>query len=683
MDNQTVMNFQRRYLHISCFAMAISALLFTNIIFAGQYQLKQIVDLSKFSDVSNDATWLKPLNDPSNDTNFFVAQDNGLIYLAGKERVNNQEAILNLPLKANNPTFVSLTAMALHPSFTQPEKPGYATLYTVHTTEFDQETTHNRLILKDTNIIFAFETVITAWQYDFDKQKIDPQTQREVLRIPIKTQDSAIQQLTFDPFQKYWNADYGQLYFSLRYINELKHHPLYSGVILRINPLIFGARNYTVPQSNPFVKEPNINDAIVILGSQNVEHFFWAKNNHASIFIQHNNGEQHWLSKASVGDDLLNQPQSNFLWQQSTIMTSRLLYQGRDFLSLRDKMVFFTLLDKKWHLTSLALAPLDNESTVFEELIATEDLSPTSQLSIHQDNKGEIILFDTHQSGLYSLQPININANEVPVLKSNTTDVKSDNYIWLLSTVAVLLSLLFFINRKKRGQKLASYSLHKGYTRFEYEPTTQNILLFKTNKKKVCKTLTLDEIIRCEVSLNNIVVNIFDDKPENVISNQSEVAIRELFTKEHSKKMVDEQTRQVEIVLFDKDDSYTVFLYLREGNNRVTGETYYEVIEILLDLCWVISKHINEQATETRLNPRIAFSPISARKKSLRQAEHRDNTNHSIEEPAESETTQPKSTGQATQQNELVDALDKIVSLHQQGYLTDEEFSLAKSKLLQ
>jgi hypothetical protein len=39
--------------------------------------------------------------------------------------------------------------------------------------------------------------------------------------------------------------------------------------------------------------------------------------------------------------------------------------------------------------------------------------------------------------------------------------------------------------------------------------------------------------------------------------------------------------------------------------------------------------------------------------------------------------TQPKT------QNEVVNALDKLVSLHQQGYLTDEEFSMAKAKLLQ
>ena len=31
---------------------------------------------------------------------------------------------------------------------------------------------------------------------------------------------------------------------------------------------------------------------------------------------------------------------------------------------------------------------------------------------------------------------------------------------------------------------------------------------------------------------------------------------------------------------------------------------------------------------------------------------------------------------------ELVDALDKLVNLHKEGYLSDEEFSLAKANLL-
>jgi hypothetical protein len=576
--------------------------------------------------------------------------------------------------------------MTLHPSFTRPQKPGYATLYTAHTTEFDPQKINNRLTLKDTNIVFAFETVITAWQYDFDQQKIDAQTQREVLRIPIKTQDGAIQQLTFDPYQKSWNADYGQLYFSLKYINELKEHPLYSGVVLRISPLMFGARNYTVPETNPFVKEPQINNEIVVMGGQNVEHFFWAKNEHTSIFIQHNNSEQHRLSKAKVGEDLLTQSQSNVLWQQPTTMSSMLLYQGRNFLSLRNKMVFFTLLDNQWSLTSLALASVSNESPTFEKLIFTDALSTSSHLNIQQDNQAEIILFDNHKSRLYSLQSTNSKVAEDSVSESNTTTLKTNSFVLYISLLAVLLLFLVFINRKKAVHKLATHALDKSYVRFEYESITQTILLFRADKKKVHKTLALDNITRCEVCLNNNVIKIIDEQLQNVISNQNEAEIREFFTKLRNDKMLDEQTRRIEIVLSDKDHSYTVCLYLRKGSNRVTGITYHEVIDILIDLCWIISKRINPLVTEERLIHKVAFSrgyvSIPDRRTAIRQPKKQDD-NQSISEPASPKTTTPKPTDQTIQQTQVVDALDKLVNLHQQGYLTDEEFSLAKAKLLQ
>jgi translation elongation factor P/translation initiation factor 5A len=41
------------------------------------------------------------------------------------------------------------------------------------------------------------------------------------------------------------------------------------------------------------------------MGIQNIEPFFLAKSDHASVFMQHNNDEQYRLSKAILGDNLL------------------------------------------------------------------------------------------------------------------------------------------------------------------------------------------------------------------------------------------------------------------------------------------------------------------------------------------------------------------------------------------
>ena len=684
MDKQAIKNFHRRYLSIICFIMAICTMFFTKIVFAEQYQLKLVVDLSQFKDVSTDAIWLEPVTSSTNGSEFFVAQNNGSIFLAGKDGNITQEAILNLPLIVDNPAFISLTAMTLHPSFTRPELSGYATLFTAHTTEFGPQINNNRLAINDV-IVFAFETVITAWQYDFEKQKIDPKTQREVLRIPIKTMDNAIKNLTFDPYQKSWNGNYGQLYFSLNYINELKEHPLYSGVILRILPEIFGVRNYTISQSNPFVKNPEINDEIVVMGGQNIEHFFWAKNDHASIFIQHNNIEQHRLSKATLGDNLLSQPQSNFLWQQPTAMSSMLLYQGRNFLSLRNKMVFFTLLDNQWHLTSLSLAPINNELPKLEELNTIETLSAVSHLNIHQDSNGEIILFDNRMSRLYSLHSSNSAVVEASAPESNTTEVRSNRYFLHISLFAILLLIFIFIflYRKNTRQQRPLLIIENDHLRLRYEPTTQTILLFKTNHKNAHKTLTIDDIISCEVLLNNNVINIVDNRPENVLSNQIETDIRGLFTKEHFIKMDDDKTRHIGMVLSDKDDIYPVCMYLRKGSNRMTDTKYFEIIDILIDLCWAISKHTNPQDIETRVISMTNYSPVPARQTSTIIPKRHYNINKSVKKTAKSKITEPNPVGQDKQQTDLVDSLDKLVNLHQKGYLSDEEFSLAKAKLLQ
>jgi len=338
-------------------------------------------------------------------------------------------------------------------------------------------------------------------------------------------------------------------------------------------------------------------------------------------------------------------------------------------------------------LTSLALTPLSNESAIFEELITKETLSPTSHLNIHQDNQGEIILFDNHKSRMYSLQSTISKVIEASATKSNTTAVGSNSYILYISLLTGLLLLSIFIYRKKADQERSTPLLDKGQVRLKYKPTTQTISLFRTNQNKAYKTLALDDIIRCEVLLNNNIINIIDDQPDNALSNQNEVEIRDLFTTEHSDKMYDDKTRHIEIILFVKDDSYTVCLYLRKGNNRVTGTKYHEVIDILIDLCWSISKGINPKATETRLIPSVKLSrpsaAVSIRQHFAPQQRKNDPIENLIQEPARSKNTVPKPASQATQQTEVVDALDKLVKLHQQGYLSDEEFGLAKTKLLQ
>lgn len=174
------------YVYLALFVGLICNLLYAKNTFAVQYKLELKIDLSSLKKSSSKALWLDPVSIPGSGGDFFIAQNNGAIYLINKENNSKPKTALNLPLSKHPSSFLSLSAIAIHPSFIRPEEPGYATLYTAHTVDFLQDSNTNRLSVEGLDSEFPFETVITAWQFDFDTQKIISGSSREVLRIPIR-----------------------------------------------------------------------------------------------------------------------------------------------------------------------------------------------------------------------------------------------------------------------------------------------------------------------------------------------------------------------------------------------------------------------------------------------------------------------------------------------------------------
>ena len=688
MKNRAVINLQKKFSYFVYLNILMGTLLLSKSLFAAEYQLKLIVDLSEIENVSTDASWLDPIANPASNNEFFVAQDNGVIFSVDSN--NSSKNILNVAQSLDNQTFISLSALVFHPSFAKPEEAGYATIFTAHTGKFNQETRRNILIPKDKDMsfVFDFETVITAWKYDFDTQEIDPTTQREVLRIPIQNKESGIQKLAFDPFQKQWNPDYGQLYFSLNYQAGLQQYPLYSGTILRIHPLTFGARNYTVSASNPFIKEPKISNEVVLLNGQSIEDFYWTKIEHASIFVQHNNGNQHRLSRTSLGDDLIKLAQTNSLWQQSKPLSSMLLYQGRNILNLRNRLVYFTLINDRWHLSSRTLDSISGESSVFDGLIEAETLTADAKLRIHQDNKGEIILFDNKNSRMYSIQLGDIPQDELDTPIANPTESGEGNYLLYLVLLVAAGLVLVVVTRKKSGKSGApKSSLVNEYVRYRYEPTTHNLLLFKSQRKNDHKTLAIKDVTGCELLLNGKVINTLDAQSQNVFNNQIERDLRAAFIEEISDTSHDQIARHIEVIFSRKDEQFPVSVYLREGNIRITGTKYYEAVDTLMEICWIISKRVHPKATEARILPKtVRLARQSAIKPKQAIVEDASILKTSLQPAAEikePESEKIQEDGHIQLQTGVVDSLDKLVNLHQKGYLSDEEFKAAKIKVLQ
>ena len=199
-----------------------------------------------------------------------------------------------------------------------------------------------------------------------------------------------------------------------------------------------------------------------------------------------------------------------------------LLYQGRNILNLRNRLVYFTLINDRWHLTSRTIDSISGESSVFDGLIESDSLAADAQLRIHQDNQGEIILFDNQKSRMYSILLGDLQQQDIdtPITHSPTTGTNNTVlYIALLIVAGVILVVLV---RKKSGQGIPKNSLANEYVRFRYEPTTHNLLLYKSQRTNDHKTIAIKDVTGCELLLNGKVINTVDAQSQHMFNNQIE-----------------------------------------------------------------------------------------------------------------------------------------------------------------
>jgi hypothetical protein len=147
---------------------------------------------------------------------------------------------------------------------------------------------------------------------------------------------------------------------------------------------------------------------------------------------------------------------------------------------------------------------------------------------------------------------------------------------------------------------------------------------------------------------------------------------------------------------------------MRKGSDRVTKKPYSVVIEDLIDWCWTVAQKINPNNTEKRREKVTKASDskttsVEQRNKKLTlhkqasanrpavanilQQEQTVAKAISQEKPEEREVELDNATSEQLKQSgsintDLVYALEKLVDLKQQGFLTLEEFNKAKENLL-
>ncbi len=217
----------------------------------------------------------------------------------GLYEIENQKPVLYLNVKELRPDMVSkpgwatgVGSFAFHPDF---EKNGL--FYTSHTEPGG--TRPSDFGYTDSLKVFM-QWVLTEWKAEDPKAKIFKGTDREILRIDNASQAHGMQELTFNPYAKKGDEDYGLLYIGYgdggtaeKRFAAISNHQgkgIYSS-ILRIDPAGKDGKNgkYGIPKGNPFAGKPGMAGEVVAYGFRNPNRIFWDQNGnlHATDIGQH------------------------------------------------------------------------------------------------------------------------------------------------------------------------------------------------------------------------------------------------------------------------------------------------------------------------------------------------------------------------------------------------------------
>lgn len=664
------------------------------------YKFHEIAQLNHGQ--TNVSQWLQLVNHPSNTEKHFAINQQGQMYFVDNTKQLREVLNLNNNLQTAP---IQITALALHPNFALRDQLGFGTFYTAHIETFDEKSTTKRIRERDAEIELKNEAVITEWRFNTTNyQIIDLKTKREVIRIAVPDESVNISQMSFNPYTKSWNDGFGLLYIALNGKKELKE-PLYSGVLLRINPAKFGLRSYTVPTSNPFVKEADIKDEIYLLGAQNIKQFIWPDKSSDEILISHYYEGQSQLSLTSIKNDWRTKTPERIVYQTNKLIEGALLYRGRNLSYLRNKLILLTKSSKEWSIESLNANTTDNREASSENIsqlewnFSEQQLALDSEGALTKNRNGEILILDKKIGNIFQISQENVNKTNLAPKKVTIVEEEdeSNNLLYVVFSIVIVIAIVLYLI--KRNQVSAKAILRKQYAQIELSESKKQIGFYHRHESNVSAILDIANIDTCEILLNENTINVIDRNVNNGFDNEKEQDLRAAFSKEKVDKLIDNKIRQISLNFIDKSNKeHLVCLYMRKGSNRVTKKTYLVVLEDLFDWCWLISSQINPKETGVRKKKPTIISAATARAKVQKSPSKTSSSNkenykpvgnqknnvekHQTNNALEKTDTKEKSHETQPIDTELVNALEKLVDLRKNGFLTEEEFTKAKVNLL-
>ena len=290
----------------------------------------------------------------------------------------------------------------------------------------------------------------------------------------------------------------------------------------------------------------------------------------------------------------------------------------------------------------------------------------------------------------------------------NSSVNSSINSLVTFFILLIVLGLLFYWF--KRNRYSVKSVVRKQFAHIELSESKLQIGLYHRHQKNADTIIDIADIVSSEVKLNEQTVNIINLQHEHGFNYDKEQDLRNIFIKEKIDKMIDGKVRQISVLITDNHGKiYTTCLYMRKGNNRITKKRYLVVIDDLVDWCWLIAKKINPNNTEKRkenlIKPNINAAHLIEKDQDKpprhNQAAAISSVIHNVDKSSQerakhnskeqgvavevTDTTDKKSFTPSSNpvDTELVNALEKLVSLKQEGFLTQEEFTKAKENLMQ
>jgi hypothetical protein len=662
--------------------------------------------------VENDESrWLQLFEQPGNSQHYYIANTQGKIYQL--DHGSSQNALLALDLQqVNTLPEVQLSAFTLHPNFSVRDQPGCDTFYTAHVEKASTKLNTKRLTAPEIKTALLYDAVVTEWRLN-DERKVKLSSQREVVRIAINSARNAINQLSFNPYTTSWDDNFGQLYISLSPSTKYEQFPLYSGVILRINPQSSNNNSYTIPLSNPFYADTKYEQSLYLFGAGKIQQFLWPEKYSPTLLVSHqypvNGSVKNYLSYSDGGEDWREYGPKGFLPQNIDPLSanSLLLYHGQNAPALRSKLLLLTQYKSEWLINSIAERTRSDEnikagqtellSSLNREWLLKQNQLQTTHLSLYLDNRGELLFFDEITGSIFQVFQQDYASYVPPTQRIN---INGTLVVFIILMTLLLAYLLRIIHKQINSAK--SF-VRRTFSGLAVTDDGLAIALYRRHKYKVQKRIAISDIVECKLLLGNQVIATINNSQEHGFCNKQEDELREIFHTEYIDKMVDGKMRRISIVLNSHDkNKYVICLYLRKGSDRITKKSYYEVVDDTMDWCWLIAKNINSEQTGQRaIKTKLTAAdleksqhrthddiPLHTQAAIIRPATHAHDQ-HKVEKKKakEGKVNQPllyKEDNAESTQGELdvVNAIEKLVKLQQQGFLDDDEFIQAKAKLL-